>query len=111
MRSRVANFPRASATIECQPSSFAPLHIASAVSTAPYTKSARRRAVPLGEHLRPVGELEQPVAPAPDQLVELRNRFLQPVTDALARLEDEHLRPDAVPLHGGEEDPALLRLA
>ena len=35
IRSRVANFPRASATIVCQPSSFAPRHIASAVSTAP----------------------------------------------------------------------------
>ena len=38
IRSRVANFARASATIACQPSSFAPRHIASAVSTAPYTK-------------------------------------------------------------------------
>ena len=38
MRSRVANFARASATIACQPRSFAPRHIASAVSTAPYTK-------------------------------------------------------------------------
>ena len=32
---RVANFARASATIACQPRSFAPRHIASAVSTAP----------------------------------------------------------------------------
>ena len=43
---------------------------ASAVSTAPYTKS-RGGAVPLGEHLRSVLELEELVPPTRDQLVEL----------------------------------------
>ena len=69
---------------------------------------ARRRPVPLGEHLQVAVEREQLVAAAANELVELRGRLLRhTAADVLAGLEHELLPADAVALDDGEEDAAL----
>ncbi len=76
----------------------------------PIDEEAWRRAVPLGEHLGAVG-LDEPAAPAADQLVELGERLLgDAVAECLGTLDDEGLGADTVALDDGEEHgaPALL---
>src|SRR5205823_4128914 len=67
----------------------------------------RRRSVDLGEHLRTVVELQQPVAAAADQLVGLRGRFIGPFAQTLAALDDKQLATDAVPVDDREQGCAL----
>ena len=64
----------------------------------------RRRAVPLGEDLRPV-RLHETVAAAAHDLVELlQHAGGHAVADRLAALDDKRLRADAVSLDDCEED-------
>src|ERR687891_393732 len=73
-------------------------------------EEARRRPVPLAEDLRAVVERQHAGPPPPKDLVGLRSRLLVPLADALAGLEHEQLRADAVALDDGEQDSALARL-
>ena len=109
IRSRVANLPRASATIVRQPTPCAARQSASAVSTAP--KTSRRGGGPehVGEDGAPV-ELEQTAAAAADQLAGERGQVLGAVAEPLAALQHEQLAPAAVAVQHREQHRVLVGL-
>ena len=105
IRSRVANFARASATIVRQPSSFAAGRERLGGVDGAVDEQPRRRAVDLGED-RAALELDRPAARAADQLGRVRRQLRRAVADRLASLDDEQLRPEPLPFDDREDDGA-----
>ena len=106
IRSRVANFARASATIVRQPSSFAPAAERLGSVDGAVDEQPRRRPVDLGED-RAALELEHPAARAADQLVGVRRRA-RPARRRPSRHPRRRAasRPSALAFDDGEHDGA-----
>ena len=101
---------RASPTIAVHPSSLAAAAERLRRVDRAVDEEARRRPVPLREHLRLAVELEQGVAAAPHELLELAGRLgRHAAAEALTRLEHELLATDAIARDDGEEDASLTR--
>src|SRR6266513_677976 len=76
----------------------------------PNHQQPRRRSVNLGKHLPPVIELEQLVATAAHQVVDVAGELVWPFTESLSRLGHQQLGAERLALDDGEQDCPLLGL-